>query len=701
MFALKDVIIKESAPKELLLEKHCDFLQQFQQKKNEFEYIFAEPFRMSGVFWCLAALDIGNSLDKVNAKDVIEFVLSCQHSNGGFSSSVDNDPHLLHTLSAVQILTLYNCTNLMNIDGVVEYVKKLQQEDGSFAGDEWGEIDSRFSFCAVATLSLLNRLNDIDVRKAVGFVLKCRNFDGGFGTRPGSESHAGQVYCCVGVLAMTRHLNTIDVDQLAWWLAERQCKSGGLNGRPEKLPDVCYSWWVLASLKILGRHEWIDKKCLREFILACQEEENGGFSDRPGDEHYVYLYIKYIGKITVGHCFAIAKEELETVEYLVAFHWCYCYYYRRLVVESTMASQSLVKYLEDCTFPYIADVNKYEKIIKIGQGTFGEVFKARDRKTGKIVALKKILMENEKEGFPITAIREIRILQKVRHQNVTELLEVCRSKASSYNRGRSTFYLVFAFCEHDLAGLLSNVHVKFSLGEIKEAANVLITKSGVLKLADFGLARPLNKQNPRYTNRVVTLWYRPPELLLGDRKYTTAIDIWGAGCIMAEMWTRSPIMQASGNTEQHQIMLISQLCGSITPTVWPGVEHLPLFHMLKLPVDQKRRVKERLKPYIRDAQALDLIDALLTLDPTKRIDADRALNHQFFWQDPMPVPLHRMLSQHTTSMFEYLAPVRRRGGVQNNAPVQPTSHMRMESYQDRIIENCNNGTGYYAVSFLG
>ncbi|KRZ75449.1 Cyclin-dependent kinase 9 [Trichinella papuae] len=373
-----------------------------------------------------------------------------------------------------------------------------------------------------------------------------------------------------------------------------------------------------------------------------------------------------------------------------------------------MASQSLVKYLEDCTFPYIADVNKYEKIIKIGQGTFGEVFKARDRKTGKIVALKKILMENEKEGFPITAIREIRILQKVRHQNVTELLEVCRSKASSYNRGRSTFYLVFAFCEHDLAGLLSNVHVKFSLGEIKEvmkqlldglffihmqkilhrdmkASNVLITKSGVLKLADFGLARPLNKQNPCYTNRVVTLWYRPPELLLGDCKYTTAIDIWGAGCIMAEMWTRSPIMQASGNTEQHQIMLITQLCGSITPTVWPGVEQLPLFHMIKLPIDQKRRVKEHLKTYIRDAQALDLIDALLTLDPTKRIDADGALNHQFFWQDPMPVPLDQLLSQHTASMFEYLVPVRRRGGVQNNVPVQPTNHMRMESYQDRVF----------------
>ncbi|KRZ23579.1 Geranylgeranyl transferase type-2 subunit beta [Trichinella pseudospiralis] len=566
MFALKDVIIKESAPKELLLEKHCDFLQQFQQKKHEFEYIYTEPLRMSGVFWCLTALDIASSLDKVNAQDVIEFVLSCQHSNGGFSSSVDNDPHLLHTLSAVQILTIYNCTNLMNIDGVVEYVKKLQQEDGSFAGDEWGEIDSRFSFCAVATLSLLNRLNDIDVRKAVSFVLKCRNFDGGFGTHPGSESHAGQVYCCVGVLAMTKHLNTIDVDQLAWWLAERQCKSGGLNGRPEKLPDVCYSWWVLASLKILGRHEWIDKKCLREFILACQEEENGGFSDRPGDEPDPFHTLFGLAGLSL-----LREESLKPVnavlcmpeESLVSLNLNFQYLYF-LVVESRMASQSLVKYLEDCTFPYIADVNKYEKIIKIGQGTFGEVFKARDRKTGKIVALKKILMENEKEGFPITAIREIRILQKVRHQNVTELLEVCRSKASSYNRGRSTFYLVFAFCEHDLAGLLSNVHVKFSLGEIKEvmkqlldglffihmqkilhrdmkAANVLITKSGVLKLADFGLARPLNKQNPRYTNRVVTLWYRPPELLLGDRKYTTAIDIWGAGCIMAEMVTRNSI----------------------------------------------------------------------------------------------------------------------------------------------------------------
>ena len=254
---------------------------------------------------------------------------------------------------------------------------------------------------------------------------------------------------------------------------------------------------------------------------------------------------------------------------------------------------------------------------------------------------------------------------------------------------------MFDFCEHDLAGLLSNVNVKFSLGEIKKvmqqllnglyfihsnkilhrdmkAANILLTKNGVLKLADFGLARAfsLNKGQPnRYTNRVVTLWYRPPELLLGERNYGPPIDLWGGGCIMAEMWTRSPIMQ--GGTEQHQLTLISQLCGSITPEVWPGVEDLELYSKLDLPKGQKRKVKERLKVYVRDQYALDLLDKLLSLDPTKRIDSDEALNHDFFWMDPMPGDLSKMLSQHTTSMFEYLAPPRRRGhGHPNQRPQQ-------------------------------
>lgn len=170
--------------------------------------------------------------------------------------------------------------------------------------------------------------------------------------------------------------------------------------------------------------------------------------------------------------------------------------------------------------------------------------------------------------FPITALREIKMLQRVKHPHVTDLIEICTEKTV---KNKFVFHLVFTFCAHDLAGLLSHHGVKLRLVDIKtmmrhllmglhkihssnilhrdmKAANVLITHDGVLKLADFGLARVMYRkggQEPCYTNRVVTLWYRPPELLLGTRNYGPAIDIWGAGCIMAELWTRSPILQVS------------------------------------------------------------------------------------------------------------------------------------------------------------
>lgn len=132
-------------------------------------------------------------------------------------------------------------------------------------------------------MSLLKRLDAINVEKTVEWILKCKNYDGGFGSRPGSESHAGQIFCCVSALAIADALHHVDTDLLSWWLCERQLKNGGLNGRPQKLEDVCYSWWVLSSLSTLGNVHWIDKDKLIKFILSAQDPEKGGIADRAGD----------------------------------------------------------------------------------------------------------------------------------------------------------------------------------------------------------------------------------------------------------------------------------------------------------------------------------------------------------------------------------------------------------------------------------
>ncbi|KAF6026396.1 RABGGTB [Bugula neritina] len=281
---IKDVDLKaHGVISELILDKHSDYIYAYSEKKNDYEYIMTEYLRMSGIYWGLTAMDLMGKLHRMDRQEAVEFVKSCEHDCGGFGASPAHDPHLLYSLSAVQILCLYDALDAINISSLVNFIKGLQQEDGSFYGDKWGEVDTRFSFCAVACLSLLHRLDAVDIDKATEFVMTCNNFDGGFGCRPGSESHAGQIYCCVGFLSVIGRLDLVNADLLGWWLCERQLPSGGLNGRPEKLPDVCYSWWVLASLKMIGRLPWIDSAKLTTYILACQDVETGGFADRPGD----------------------------------------------------------------------------------------------------------------------------------------------------------------------------------------------------------------------------------------------------------------------------------------------------------------------------------------------------------------------------------------------------------------------------------
>uniref|UniRef100_A0A023FAL4 Geranylgeranyl transferase type-2 subunit beta n=2 Tax=Triatoma infestans TaxID=30076 RepID=A0A023FAL4_TRIIF len=281
---LKDVTLAKDRPKSLLTEKHLKFILSYGSNDDEYDYCTTEYLRMSGMYWVLTALGLMGKVEEVNKRQFLDFINTCiDKESGGISASIGHDPHLLYTLSAVQIACILDAVSELPIEGIVNYVKSLQQPDGSFAGDKWGEIDTRFSFCAVACLSLLGRLDAIDIPKATEFVMRCQNFDGAFGSQPNSESHAGLVYCCIGFLSIIGELSRVDADHLGWWLCERQLPSGGLNGRPEKLPDVCYSWWVLASLTILGRSSWIDTSSLIGYILATQDVETGGFSDRPGD----------------------------------------------------------------------------------------------------------------------------------------------------------------------------------------------------------------------------------------------------------------------------------------------------------------------------------------------------------------------------------------------------------------------------------
>lgn len=268
------------ASSEAMAAKHIKYINgEFDAMKNKesFQYCVTEHLGMSGVYWGLSAMSLLKGTDSMEQAELLEWLFRCQHKCGGFGGNEGHDPHMLYTLSAVQVLAIFDELERLDTDRVAAFVAGLQQEDGSFAGDEWGEIDTRFSYCALQCLKLLGKLESIDVDKACNFIGNCANFDGGFGSIPGAESHAGQIFTCVGALAIAGQLHRIkDADLLGWWLAERQTSSGGLNGRPEKLNDVCYSWWVLSSLSILERVHWINKDALRLFILRCQDVDDGG-----------------------------------------------------------------------------------------------------------------------------------------------------------------------------------------------------------------------------------------------------------------------------------------------------------------------------------------------------------------------------------------------------------------------------------------
>lgn len=249
--------------------------------------------------------------------ELIAFVRSCARDDGGFAGSPERSSQLLYTLSALQVLAIVDAldeacdpeSGFLDRARTAAFVASLQQADGSFCGDAAGEVDTRFSYCALSACALVGRLDAVDVSAACDFVLSCRNFDGSFGAVPGGESHGGQVFCCLGALSIGGRLGDVDADLLGWWLSERQCDSGGLNGRPEKQADVCYSWWDLSGMLMLGREAWISRHALTGFILRCQDADAGGISDRPDDQADIYhTFFGIAGLAMLGHLPAIGER---------------------------------------------------------------------------------------------------------------------------------------------------------------------------------------------------------------------------------------------------------------------------------------------------------------------------------------------------------------------------------------------------------
>ncbi|GKU93531.1 hypothetical protein SLE2022_352380 [Rubroshorea leprosula] len=311
-------------------------------------------------------------------------------------------------------------------------------------------------------------------------------------------------------------------------------------------------------------------------------------------------------------------------------------------------------------------VDCFDKLEQIGEGTYGQVYMAREKKTGEIVALKRIRMDNEREGFPITAIREIKILKKLHHENVIKLKEIVTSQDDEKNeqerppqdgnKYKGGIYMVFEYMDHDLTGLADRPGMRFSVPQIKcymrqlltglhychvnqvlhrdiKGSNLLIDNEGNLKLADFGLARSFSSDhNANLTNRVITLWYRPPELLLGATRYGPAVDMWSVGCIFAELLYGKPIFP--GKDEPEQLNKIFELCGAPDEVNWPGVSKIPWYNNFKPSRPIKRRLREVFRNF--DRHALDLLEKMLTLDPSQRISAKDALDAEYFWTDPLP-----------------------------------------------------------------
>ncbi|RZC33125.1 cdk10/11-like protein [Asbolus verrucosus] len=298
-------------------------------------------------------------------------------------------------------------------------------------------------------------------------------------------------------------------------------------------------------------------------------------------------------------------------------------------------------------------VEEFQCLNRIEEGTYGVVYRAKDKRTEDIVALKRLKMEKEKEGFPITSLREINTLLKGQHPNIVTVREIV------VGSNMDKIFIVMDYVEHDLKSLMETMRHKkqnFMPGEVKcllkqlllavahlhdnwilhrdlKTSNLLLSHKGILKVGDFGLAREYGSPLKAYTPIVVTLWYRAPELLLCTKEYSTPIDMWSVGCIFAELLLMNALFP--GKSEVDQLNRIFRDLGTPSEKIWPGFNKLPAVQKMKFtdyPVSNLRG-----KFHMLTDLGLNLLTKFLTFDPAQRVTAEEALQHQFFSEAPLPI----------------------------------------------------------------
>ncbi|CAG2249650.1 CDK14 [Mytilus edulis] len=298
--------------------------------------------------------------------------------------------------------------------------------------------------------------------------------------------------------------------------------------------------------------------------------------------------------------------------------------------------------------------DSYQKLEQLGEGSYATVYKGFSNLTNQIVALKEIRLQQE-EGAPFTAIREASLLRGLKHANIVTLHDIIHTK--------ETLTFVFEYVHTDLSqylerhpGGLTAFNVKIFLFQLLRGLrychtrkilhrdlkpqNLLISEQGDLKLADFGLARAKSIPSHTYSNEVVTLWYRPPDVLLGSTNYSVSLDMWGVGCIFTEMIAGAPTFPGMKDSYD-QLDKIFRVLGTPTDNTWKDVSKLPQYDRKKFVMYERVSSLSLAIPklsFIPSAE--DLASQFLQMCPQKRISAQSAMRHEYF--NDLPQKIHEI-----------------------------------------------------------